>query len=62
MSIAWNEKKHNYFFLFRIKTNSTDGEYLYVPLEIEVSSVPGLYSTQVTDFMLWYLANILYWN
>ena len=34
-------------FGFRIKTNSTDGEYLYVPLEIEVSAVPGLYATQV---------------
>ena len=32
----------------RIKTNTTGAEFLYLPLEVEVSSQPGLYCPQVT--------------
>lgn len=33
--------------MLRIKTNSTGAEFLYLPLEIEVTSQPGLYCPQV---------------
>jgi len=37
----------------RIKTNSSGGEFLYLPLEVEVSSQPGLYCPQeLIDFGL----------
>ena len=32
----------------RIKTNTTGAEFLYLPLEVEVSAQPGLYCPQVT--------------
>jgi hypothetical protein len=30
----------------RIKTNTTGAEFLYLPLEVEVSSQPGIYCPQ----------------
>ena len=33
--------------IFRIKTNTTGAEFLYLPLEVEVSAQPGLYCPQV---------------
>ena len=43
------------FFLayIRIKTNTTGAEFLYLPLEVEVTSQPGIYSPQeIIDFGL----------
>ena len=38
---------------FRIKTNTTGAEFLYLPLEVEVSSQPGIYCPQeLIDFGL----------
>ena len=37
----------------RIKTNTTGAEFLYLPLEVEVTSQPGIYSPQeIIDFGL----------
>ena len=44
-----------YFILayIRIKTNTTGAEFLYLPLEVEVTSQPGIYSPQeIIDFGL----------
>ena len=46
-------KNKNQFVTFnygisRIKTNTTGAEFLYLPLEVEVSAQPGLYCPQVT--------------
>ena len=39
--------------MFRIKTNTTGAEFLYLPLEVEVSSQPGIYCPQeLIDFGL----------
>ena len=39
--------------MFRIKTNTTGAEFLYLPLEVEVTSQPGLYCPQeMIDFGL----------
>ena len=39
--------------MFRIKTNTTGAEFLYLPLEVEVTSRPGLYCPQeMIDFGL----------
>ena len=38
----------NYYGIFRIKTNTTGAEFLYLPLEVEVSAQPGLYCPQVS--------------
>ena len=38
---------------YRIKTNTTGAEFLYLPLEVEVSSQPGIYCPQeMLDFGL----------
>ena len=45
--------KHLSYFIFRIKTNTTGAEFLYLPLEVEVSSQPGIYCPQeLIDFGL----------
>lgn len=42
---------NNHTAYIRIKTNSTGAEFLYLPLEVEVTAQPGLYSPQeVLDF------------
>jgi hypothetical protein len=39
--------------IIRIKTNTTGAEFLYLPLEVEVSSQPGIYCPQeLIDFGL----------
>ena len=43
----------NHTAYIRIKTNTTGAEFLYLPLEVEVTSQPGIYSPQeVIDFGL----------
>ncbi len=45
--------ENNHTAYIRIKTNTTGAEFLYLPLEVEVSSQPGLYCPQeVIDFGL----------
>lgn len=45
--------EHNHTAYIRIKTNSTGAEFLYLPLEVEVSSQPGIYCPQeMIDFGL----------
>ena len=42
-----------FYFFLRIKTNTTGAEFLYLPLEVEVSSQPGIYCPQeLIDFGL----------
>ena len=36
----------NHTAYIRIKTNTTGAEFLYLPLEVEVSSAPGIYCPQ----------------
>lgn len=38
--------ENNHTAYIRIKTNTTGAEFLYLPLEVEVTSQPGLYSPQ----------------
>lgn len=40
----------NHTAYIRIKTNTTGAEFLYLPLEVEVSSAPGIYCPQVRSF------------
>ena len=45
--------ENNHTAYIRIKTNTTGAEFLYLPLEVEVTSQPGLYSPQdMIDFGL----------
>merc|ERR1711892_305396 len=45
--------ENNHTAYIRIKTNTTGAEFLYLPLEVEVTSQPGLYCPQETlDFGL----------
>ena len=39
--------ENNHTAYIRIKTNTTGAEFLYLPLEVEVSSAAGLYCPQV---------------
>ena len=49
--VARLESNHTAYI--RIKTNTTGAEFLYLPLEVEVTSQPGIYSPQeVIDFGL----------
>ena len=49
--VARMESNHTAYI--RIKTNTTGAEFLYLPLEVEVTSQPGIYSPQeVIDFGL----------
>ena len=49
--VARLESNHTAYI--RIKTNTTGAEFLYLPLEVEVTSQPGLYSPQdMIDFGL----------
>ena len=44
---------NNHTAYIRIKTNTTGAEFLYLPLEVEVTSQPGIYSPQdMIDFGL----------
>merc|ERR1711899_690657 len=38
--------ENNHTAYIRIKTNTTGAEFLYLPLEVEVSAQPGLYCPQ----------------
>merc|ERR1712079_393873 len=45
--------ENNHTAYIRIKTNTTGAEFLYLPLEVEVTSQPGIYSPQeIIDFGL----------
>ena len=45
--------ENNHTAYIRIKTNTTGAQFLYLPLEVEVTSQPGIYSPQdVVDFGL----------
>ena len=49
--LARAESNHTAYI--RIKTNTTGAEFLYLPLEVEVSSQPGIYCPQeMIDFGL----------
>ena len=58
-------KLHDIDCISRIKTNTTGAEFLYLPLEVEVSSQPGLYCPQVKFqveiFSLLALSNVTSW-
>ena len=45
--------ENNHTAYIRIKTNTTGAEFLYLPLEVEVTSAPGIYCPQeMIDFGL----------
>jgi hypothetical protein len=45
--------ENNHTAYIRIRTNTTGAEFLYLPLEVEVSSAPGIYCPQeLVDFGL----------
>ncbi len=45
--------ENNHTAYIRIRTNTTGAEFLYLPLEVEVSSAPGIYCPQeLIDFGL----------
>eukprot|EP00095_Tigriopus_kingsejongensis_P009833 maker-scaffold21_size687808-snap-gene-1.14 protein:Tk09833 transcript:maker-scaffold21_size687808-snap-gene-1.14-mRNA-1 annotation:"hypothetical protein L798_06018" len=49
--VARNENNHTSYI--RIKTNTTEAQFLYLPMEIEVSSQPGIYCPlELIDFGL----------
>ena len=53
--------ENNHTAYIRIKTNTTGAEFLYLPLEVEVSSAAGLYCPQVRrGFILYYIYVIVF--
>ena len=47
LNILEGRNSKDFFSMNRIRTNSTNGEFLFLPMEIEVTSTPGIYSPQV---------------